>query len=171
MKEDTIAGLPAEKFLNRRVRLKNQHAGHMIAATLVSFPGRGRAEVRPDSHRGTEVVELERIHPWWSQNPGLKEEYDNLGLDVLPDCDESTTDEDGGTDQDDLKTQVKLPKIVIDPGQDPAEWMPKLEELRAVMVEEEEVRQMLRPLTKKKELIIKGLARCGVHVDAPASGR
>lgn len=141
----------------------------MIAATLVSFPGRGRAEVRPDSHRGTEVVELERIHPWWSQNPDLKEEHDNLGLDALPDYDEPTTDEYDDTDQGELKVQVKLPKIIIDPGQDPTEWMPKLEELRAVMVEEEEVRQMLRPLTKKKELIIKGLARCGVHVGTSAS--
>ena len=63
--EHTIAGLPAEKFVNRRVRLKNKHGGHRKTATLKEILGNGTAVVKPDQHKDTDTVDLEDIHPWW----------------------------------------------------------------------------------------------------------
>ena len=75
---DTIAGLPAEKFINRRVRLVNQYAGHRKPATLLEVHGNGKVGVKPDKHKEVETVEIGRVHPWWSKNPDLKQEHDDM---------------------------------------------------------------------------------------------
>ena len=78
-KTQEIAGLPVEKFLNRRVRLKNEHGRHMKSATLTGLgETRGKVLVKPDNHKGEDLVLISRVHPWWSQNPDLKEEHDAM---------------------------------------------------------------------------------------------
>ena len=70
-----IGGLPAEKWIGRRVRLAGpkQHNGHLMRGTLVALLANGRAVVHPDGHRRCEVVRLSDVRPWWSMSPDLRE--------------------------------------------------------------------------------------------------
>lgn len=159
----TIAGLPAEKFLNRRVRLVNKSAGHHRPATLLEVHDNGTATVKPDSHRGTDDVELDRIHPWWSQNPDLREEHHILVL-------ESATDEveELGDDQEDEEfdepLNITLPAMELKEGFDLPAFISRVEELKAAMLEEATIQQMLKPVAKRKREAVEALNRMGVQL-------
>ena len=70
----TIGGIDASLWIGRRVRLndKRRCAGHFMRGTLIEIQANGKAVVRPDGHRGTDVVDLTAVSPWWSQNPDLQ---------------------------------------------------------------------------------------------------
>jgi hypothetical protein len=159
----TIAGLPVEKFINRRVRLKNKAAGHHRPATLLAITSKGKVEVKPDSHRGTDIVELDCVHPWWAQNPDLKVEYDELYASGQVDKVEDDDDSEEAVQEEEV-IDVQLPKMTINAGADPYRWIPKVEELKKTMIEEVEVRQMLKPVLKRKEEVVKALSNLGVQV-------
>jgi hypothetical protein len=70
--EPLIGGIPARLFIGRQVRLRGTDGSpHMGRGKLVAIM-RDRAVVRPHKHGKNEIVELDEIHPFWSQNSDLR---------------------------------------------------------------------------------------------------
>lgn len=157
----TIAGFPVEDFFGRRVRLRNKAAGHMIAATLVGGAGGTQVVVQPDGHKGTEKVEVERVHPWWSQNPDLKKIYDERVADgELKEVEVEPEEEEAPQEA----VEIQLPEMVIDAGANPEHWYAKLGELQAAKTEEAELESMLKPVRNRINTIASQLKKLGVHI-------
>lgn len=67
----TIGGLPADLFVNRRIRFRFEtNKMHMMPAKLIKLYG-DKADIHPDGHKNHIRVPIAVIKPWWSQNPDL----------------------------------------------------------------------------------------------------
>ena len=167
-----IAGLPVEKFLNRRIRLANKNAGHHRPATLLSIASKGKVVVRPDGHKNDETVEVLRIHPWWSQNPDLKTEHDALvaqdktapveEIEVVdPPAEETASEpEEPATEL----IEVKLPGMQLPPGINFQALQQGVQELEAAMVDVEEINRLMRPAQARQAGAEKSLQAMGVKL-------
>ena len=165
----TIAGLPVEKFLNRRVRLVNQHAGHRKTGTLLEVHANGKVTVKPDQHRDTEVVDIDRVHPWWSQNPDLKQEYDDMlarqEIEAIPDF----LEEDEETQEENLAPpDPKLPAMELPAGVDFGRVAELIHQLKDAMIEEEEVKRLMQPALQRQAETRKSLEKMGVKLKGAA---
>lgn len=79
--EATIGGLPAVRFLNRRIKVRGkERCQHGMPGVLYEISGRN-AWVKTDGHKEANVkVDVSKITPWWSENPDLKAEMEALGM-------------------------------------------------------------------------------------------
>jgi hypothetical protein len=72
-----IGDLPAEQFINRRVKLRsNDGDQHPIQGRLLQVSG-FRAVVRTENSSNDTITTVDRVLPWWSQNADLKKMRDD----------------------------------------------------------------------------------------------
>ena len=105
-------------------------------------------------------MEIEKVHPWWSQNPDLKKIYDER-LAEGQEMPEVEPEEDEEVDE---IPEISLPEMTIEAGANPSHWIAKLDELRDTMKEELELEAMLRPVRDRKNQIIAQLKKLGVTI-------
>lgn len=72
-----LHGIPLEKWVGRMMKcdsgIKKRNSLSRNPVKIVSFDKHGEtATVHPSGHKGTEVVKLECLLPWWSRNNDLR---------------------------------------------------------------------------------------------------
>ena len=81
-----IGGYPSEKWVGRRMKFwGHENKQHGTPCRLVAIRN-GRAQIRPESHNEDIIIPVEKLQPWWGQNPDLPKVVvaEQAPLQILP---------------------------------------------------------------------------------------
>lgn len=81
-----IGGYPAGKWVGRRMKFwGHENKQHGTPCRLVAIRN-GRAQIRPESHNEDIIIPVEKLQPWWGQNPDLPKVVvaEQAPLQILP---------------------------------------------------------------------------------------
>jgi len=128
---------------------------------------------------------LDKVHPWWSQNPDLKLEHDALvengaaapvgdEHEVITPPPEHVAPPETIDEQEEVSTPPAeetyedllppMPAISIEAGSDPTAWVDSMTKLREAIYEEQELHQKLSVIIARKRGAIDDLKAMGVTV-------